>query len=75
MHRLCINCKRFFETKDENARMCIRCHEEYMRNRIICREYLEQHRGASLAEVSRATRLPIRKVRQLIEDGFIEYRH
>lgn len=73
MHKGCIICQRFFETDNENARMCTMCREEFENNRIICRDYLLAHPGATLSELSHATKIPVRKIVYLIEDGSIEY--
>jgi predicted amidophosphoribosyltransferase len=73
LNKICVSCRQLFKTEDEHVRMCSTCATEFESNRNVCREYLKFHKGASISELSRATDIPIRKIRILIKEGSIGY--
>lgn len=74
MNKICVDCHHLFETDDEHAKRCPECFYIYENTRQICRNYLYDHHGASISEISRETKVPIKRIKHLIKDGALSYK-
>ncbi len=74
MNKICEDCHHLFETDDEKSTKCLECIRSYEQNRQICRNYLQDHQGASISEISRETKIPIKRIKHLIKEGAISYK-
>ncbi len=65
---LCPICNQFYENTDSLNRMCVAC----LVLKIEAVDYVKTHHNASIAEVTLATTIPIKVLKKLIENGYIE---
>ena len=69
--RNCIYCRRIFKQVG-GEKCCPACREEDEKNYSNVKEYLLEHKGASIYEVSSVLNIPVRRIQEYLREGRLE---
>lgn len=71
-YEICKNCGKMFEK--DGKQYCAKCYDQHEKEYKLVLDYIEKNPDNTVLEITTETKVPLKTINRLIEDGSISYK-